>query len=471
MELVLTSLSTGREGHPPLGMCYVASYLKKYLNFDSIAVVEKEQNLLEQIKKHRPEIVGISSVSLEFNRTIELADAIKNELDVPIILGGPHITLIPQTMPQSVDIAVIGEGEQTMLELMRVHKKHGSFPKENIKNISGISFWDSGKIKLTKRRKLIEPLDRIPFPARNLLRMEEHYLKSRKTISSTKIGRGTSIITSRGCPFNCAFCATRGIWGRGIRYHSARYIVNEISEIIDRYDVDGIFIFDDFFAGNKKRLREIVNLIKKEKIDIDFRCSTRADFVNEKTCKLLKQMNVVEVSIGFESGSDKILGYLKKGTTTVKQNKRAVKLLKKYGINVHGFIMLGSPFETKEDMMKTLKFIENNPLDIVGFCVTTPFPGTELWAYAKEKGLVNENMDWDKLNMHPNNRDFIFLSNKMSKEEFLDVYDLIKKRTEKMRYGLDFKPSDLSIDLLKRALNPNNWKYVYYSVRKKLGLV
>jgi len=395
-DLILTSLSTGTEGHPPLGMCYIASYLKKYMNFDSIGIVEKERNLLEKIKKYKPKIVGISSVTMEFNRTIELANSIKNELDVPVILGGPHITLAPQTMPKSVDIAVIGEGEETMLELMKMYQNYGEFLKRGLRKIDGVAFWDNNKIIFTKRRKLVEPLDKIPFPARDLLKMEEYYLKPRKTISSTKVGRGTSMFTSRGCPFNCVFCASTKIWER-----------------------------------------------------------------------LLAEMNCVEVSIGFESGSDKVLSYLKKDTITVKQNEKAAKLLKKYGIDVHGFIMIGSPFETKEDMMKTLKFIENNALDFISLSVTTPFPGTELWEYAKEKGLIKED-SWDKLNLHPKDEDFIFLNNEMSKEEFLDIYNLIKKRTERIRYGIDFKLSNLSINILKRALKPRNWKYIYYSMMRKI---
>lgn len=466
-DLILTSLSTGTEGHPPLGMCYIASYLKKYMNFDSIGIVEKERNLLEKIKKYKPKIVGISSVTMEFNRTIELANSIKNELDVPVILGGPHITLAPQTMPKSVDIAVIGEGEETMLELMKMYQNYGEFLKRGLRKIDGVAFWDNNKIIFTKRRKLVEPLDKIPFPARDLLKMEEYYLKPRKTISSTKVGRGTSMFTSRGCPFNCVFCASTKIWERRIRQHSARYVVDEINEIIDKYDVGGICIYDDFFVASKKRLEEIVRLIKKEKIDIDFRITTRADFVDEKACKLLAEMNCVEVSIGFESGSDKVLSYLKKDTITVKQNEKAAKLLKKYGIDVHGFIMIGSPFETKEDMMKTLKFIENNALDFISLSVTTPFPGTELWEYAKEKGLIKED-SWDKLNLHPKDEDFIFLNNEMSKEEFLDIYNLIKKRTERIRYGIDFKLSNLSINILKRALKPRNWKYIYYSMMRKI---
>jgi anaerobic magnesium-protoporphyrin IX monomethyl ester cyclase len=464
MKLVLTSLDTGREGHPPLGLGYIASYLREYLNFDSIAIVDKEDDLFKTIKKHKPEIVGISSVTNKFNRAVKLSDRIKEELQIPVILGGCHITSAPYSLPKSA-IGVMGEGEQTMLELVKIFNKYGSLPKSELKKTAGVVFWNNNHIAFTRRRKLIRPLDTIPFPARDLFKMD-YYLKLRTSVAVKKLSRGTSIITSRGCPFRCVYCAVSKIWNNTIRQNTSDYVIREIQELIDKYEVNGICIFDDFFTFNTKRLRKIADLIKKKGIDIEFRCSSRVDFISEESAKLLKKINVTSVALGFESGSDRILGYLKRNTITMEQNIKAVKLLKKHGIAIHGYFILGSPTETREDMFKTL---ENSSIDSVSFGILTPYPGTELWEYAKQRGLVSNDMDWDMLYHKPNSDDFVFLNSEtMTKEEFWELYNSFLKRTEKKRYGLDFKTSDLSMDLLKRALKPDKWKYIYYSVRKKL---
>jgi radical SAM superfamily enzyme YgiQ (UPF0313 family) len=192
--------------------------------------------------------------------------------------------------------------------------------------------------------------------------------------------------------------------------------------------------------------------------------------INEERLKLLKEMNVLQIDYGFESGSQRVLSYLKRDTTTVEMNRKAIELSHKYGFKTHGFFMIGAPDETKEDMMQTLKFIKENKVDTVTLCVVTPYPGTELWYDAKERGLVSDDMDWSKLDLTPEAGNFIYLNKTMSKEEFLQIYEDFKRQIETNQYAIDFKFKDLfSPFIIKYGItHPREaWKHFYYSMKKK----
>ena len=471
MKLLFTHLSTEKiSGQPPLGVAYICSYIKKYSDIE-VAIVDKEKDTLEAIKKQKPDIIGISSVTKEFARAIKLAKEIKNELNIPIILGGNHITIMPN-LPKEFDIGVLGEAEETMLELMQYYQKHGKFDKKDLRKIKGICFNDPDTI-VNERRALIQPLDKIPYPARELFDMEKHYLVPRRAGTAKKVSRATHLFTSRGCPFNCRFCSSSHFWQRKLRMFSPEYVVGEMKLLVDKYHLEEILIFDDLFASDVERLRKIVELAKKEGIPekVNFGCLCRVDLFGEERARLLKELNVLQIDFGFESGSQRILKYLKRDTTTVEMNREAIRVAKKYGFNTHGFFMIGAPDETKEEMMETLKFIKENPIDSVTLCVVTPYPGTDIWDYAKERGLVNDHMEWDKLDLTPEGGNFIYLNTTMPKEEFLKLYENFKKQIEKNQYAVEFKLKSIFTPfIIKWALtHPGEaWKYFYNSLKPKL---
>ena len=230
--MVLCNIDTDNQAHPPLGIAYIASYLKKYLGNIDISIVDREKDMLKAVLKEKPDMIGISSVTKEFSNTIELIKEVKKKINIPVILGGPHISALPNTLPDVFDIGVVGEGEETFFELMKIFLDEKKFSVEKLKNIKGICYHD-GDVKITERRKFIEPLDKIPFPARDLFNMERDYLVRRNSGTGKRISRATHILTSRGCPFNCRFCASSKFWEHRIRYFSAEYVVNEIKEILD----------------------------------------------------------------------------------------------------------------------------------------------------------------------------------------------------------------------------------------------
>lgn len=467
MKLALTNIqSEETSGRPPLGVAYLASYVRKYSENTEVVIIDKEKDTLKKIISVHPDAVGISSVTTLFSDAKKLADRIKSCLDIPVFIGGSHISALPKTLPKNFDLGVVNEGEEVLRKLC-----DSEF--NNYESINGICYHKKGKIKLNRQEELITPLDKIPYPARDLLNMEKNYLMPRRAGTSKSLARATHMFTSRGCPYDCPFCPSPSLWGRKLRMFSADYVVGEVKELIDNYGVEEILIFDDLFGVNKKRLKEIVSLINKEKINsvVDFACLLRTDFVDSERLKLFKEMNVTQLSLGLESGSQKILDMMKNNTITLEQNVKALALSKKYGVGTHGFFMLGSPGETKEDMIATLKFIKNNPIDTITLSLVTPFPGTKLWKYAKQEGIVTEDMDWSKLDLIPNSKNILNLNVNMDKKEFMYYFDDFKKQISEKQYALDFRFIDLlSPFVLKWGLNhpKEAWKYFHHSIKKKL---
>lgn len=455
MKLALVNLDMSQPD-PPLSLAYMASYVRKYSDVDDITIVDKEDHL-KRIKRERPDVVGISSFSFEFTQAKALAQEIKKNFDIPVIVGGHHITGLPKLLLSSpFDIGVMGEGEQTMLELVKCYEKHGAFPKDELKKIDGIVFKNNSEALITKRRELIVPLDKIPFPARDLLKMKEYYLTLRMA-SFSKFGIYTHMMTSRGCPYNCTFCSSVGFWGRRPRYNSPEHVVSEFKELIEKYDVDGIIIWDDLFVSDIKRVEQIAKLMKEEGINdkIELTIFCRANLINESLCKTLKEMSVSVVDFGLESGSDKVLKYLKKGTVTVEDNKRAIRLCKKFGMRTIGTFVIGSPDETEEDLKMTRELILDKNLDRAQVYQVTPIPNSEMWDYARKLGIVSDDPDFDfSLLNTAGFKPSLLMTKNLSKEKFEEWLNLLSEDARR-------KPQRINAVSAISTLRPKHLKFLF----------
>lgn len=402
------------------GLLYIASSLRERFDCVDIKIIYKD--IEQTLDNFKPQIVGISSVTQNFNIAKKYATLAKRA-ECSVIMGGAHISALPHIIPDNVDVGCVGEGEQTIVELMELYEGEKTFTnKSNLRKIKGIVYRDGDNIIQTEPRPLIEPLDKIPFPDRDL----------------SYLNRGVGIFTSRGCPYKCRFCFTSHHWKK-IRFFSPEYVIREIEELVEKRRVTWIQFYDDLFVSNRERLIKIVNLIKERGIHklVSFVCNVRANHVDEQTASLLKEMNVRAVFIGIESGTQRILNYLKGNTITVEQNKKAVEYMKKQGIRCSAGIIIGSPTETREEILDTLRFVKESKLDSFYVFTLTPLPGTPVWDYALKRGLVSNDMDWDKLRIEfgeiPDRA--IVLSETLTRDELFELYRLF----EKEKWIRDFK--------------------------------
>jgi radical SAM superfamily enzyme YgiQ (UPF0313 family) len=399
-----------QSSYPCLGIGYLVAYLRK--NVVDIDILVIDRNEIKQFKSFKPDAVAISSVTQNFNKAKEIAKRIKicNPRCL-VIIGGVHISQIPESMDPNMDIGIIGEGEETFSQVIQ-HIRKSNNSLEGLETIDGLVFRAGNEIIKTKERTAIAPLDKIPHPARSILPNNENQL----------------LLTSRGCPYKCAFCASSHYW-KSLRYFSCDYILEEIEQIIRNYPVLNLTIYDDLFVYNKKRLEEISRRIVRAGYHkkVNFWCNARANHIDEESISYLKNMNVKGISVGLESGSDKVLKMIKSGNASVEINRRCIQLCKDNNIFVHGSFMLGCPYETEEDILKTYDFIKTSGIDKGDIIVATPLPGTDFWRYALKEEMVSCDMDWSKLacwhiDRLPTTEDLILLTKEIPRQRFLEHF-------------------------------------------------
>lgn len=391
-----------------LGLLYLAASLRQAFGPNQFEIRIADRDVEENLNQFKPDLMGISAVTKNFGIAKRYAQMAKSS-GVNVIVGGVHISAIPSSLTRDMDVGVIGEGEETIVDLMALYEREGSFKnKKALSEIQGIAYQNEGHIHVTQARPPIKPLDKMPFPARDL------------SDNPTK-----GILTSRGCPYNCCYCSSRAFWHK-VRYHSPDYVIGELLEIVEKFRVNHISIYDDLLTSNRKRFRTLVDGIEAEGINkkVTFNCNARANEVTDEVAGLLKRMGVKDVFLGIESGCPRVLEYLKGGNVSVEQNRRAVKTLKKHGIGCTAGFIIGSPNETQEEILTTLDFVRKLNLDDLYIFVLTPLPGTPVWEYALAKGLVSEDMEWDVLRQEFGEirEKAVILSEKLTRDELYDLY-------------------------------------------------
>ncbi|MEM2704071.1 MAG: radical SAM protein [Candidatus Bathyarchaeia archaeon] len=382
--LVNPPLPRGARQHPrsvPIGLAYLAAVVEEHgydikvvdclplnMNYDAM---EKE------VISFEPDIVGITSMTATFPFALEAARIIKESYpNALIVFGGPHVTFMDvDTLSKChyVDLVVRGEGEETFLELVRCVSK-----KEKFDKIAGITFRRNGKIIRTPDRPFIQNLEKLPRPAYHLFPLE-HY---RPKFFGKMI---LPVITGRGCPFQCSFCSVNITLGRKFRARSPKNVVEELEWLKDEHGAEAFSFYDDTLTLDRDRIYKILELMQQKKVNLPWNCQTRTDLVSKEILINMKKAGCELVSFGVESGSQKMLDAMKKGTT-VKQNENAVKWAKEAGLIVAVSIIIGYPGETAETLMETFDFIERVKPDMVYLCTAAPYPGTVLYELIRELG-------------------------------------------------------------------------------------
>jgi len=390
---VYGSLNVGKNHTLSLGLGYIASVLRKEGGhevywYDPEPLGHSEEDIKTYLKEKSPDLIGISSATPNFKGAVKIGKLAREVTSVPIVIGGVHASAVPELTlkenPDIFDIVVIGEGELTMLELCEALEKG-----RGLDNIPGLGLRKNHSFYRTPQRPFITDLDSIPFPARdlvnlNLYRPQVHLYRGRKS---------ATMITSRGCPARCSFCATQVTMGNKFRYHSAEYVVNEMEHLVKNYGIEDVILVDDTFTINKKRVIQICNLILERNIKVGWFCFVRVNDASYELFELMKKAGCFSMFFGVESADDQVLKNIKKGTT-VAQAYNALKISNKLGFKTMAGFMFGNPGDNKDTIEKTINLaLKLNPI-IGSFNIMTPFPGTEEYT-RYTKSHPGQIMNWD----------------------------------------------------------------------------
>jgi len=383
-------------GHAiPLNLAYLAGYLREHLDC-GINILDAEtcgmdySDIEMAILKYQPDLVGISAPTPAFNHVVAVAKIVKSiNARTFVIAGGPHPTAFPEEIIKTgcIDFAVRGEGELTFCELAAAI----SSGSDDYSKIKGIAYKQNGKVSLTEERELIKDIDTIPFPARDLFNLDLYYQAPTKKVSNFK---STSIMTSRGCPYDCMHCISKLVWKRRVRYRRVKMVVDEIEECVEKYGIREFNFYDDTFTLNKKRVIDICRMITARKLEIAWICFGRVNVIDKEMLDEMKKAGCRKISFGLESGSQKILDIMRKNAT-VAMGRKAVKTAAEAGLNVHASFMLGNIGETCETIRQTINYAKELELDNATFFLTTPFPGTDLYTEALNAGYISSSIRWE----------------------------------------------------------------------------
>jgi len=368
------------EHSPPLGLGYIAAVLENSgfkVSIVDLTFSKSFVYLEKELANSNPKLIGISCQTTFAEDAFKATEVCKKVVpDVPVAIGGPHPTILPeQTLKESkADIIVKGEGEYTFREIAECIVNS----KKSLSEIPGLVFLENSKVIDTGERQHIENLDEIPFPARHLF--DKRYFEYPEI----------TVIASRGCPFNCTFCqpTLRKLFGNKVRLRSPQNVIAEIKYIIKSYGNKTVRFHDDTFTWDKNWVKEFCGLIEKENLRFEWDCKTRVDVVNRELIRYLKKAGCKRVDLGVESGSQRILDDVLNKKTTIDQIKTAFKICREEGMSTLAYLMVGNPTEEPEDLLQTINLMEEIKSDGVHVSICTPFPGTKLFNLAMERGQI-----------------------------------------------------------------------------------
>ena len=417
----------------PYGLACISSMLKNNgcntVLFDAQAHRLLRHEIIAFIRKSRPDLIGFTAYTSNLLEIVSLLPQIKRDLPLTrIVLGGAHVTVEPElTLTQFplIDFVVIGEGEITCFELVNA-LENGC----DLKHITGLAFRDGDKIIINKKREYIENLDGMPIADWASLPMEKYF--GHHTVKKNYV----KLLLSRGCPFQCTFCAVQNTMGNRLRKRSPSNIRNELELLYDRFNVRDFGFGDSTFNIDNEWVRQLCKEISNMDHPIVWRCNLRANGLDKEILKLMKKSGCVHVTMGIESGDPSMLESMKK-KETLEDFRQAIQMLKDVGLEVLNSFIIGMPGETPESIENTLQFAKEIET-YAGFNLATPFPGTEFYEQALQEGTL----DSDHATHNP--YDMSYVPETMTRYQLKMAYrQLIKeyyfRPTQILRYLLGIK--------------------------------
>lgn len=369
---------------PPIGLAFLTACLKERGHevtlLDMQGLVMDSEELVIRIDAEAPELIGITAMTPtlpEALRVAELARLVAPQAKV--VLGGVHPTLDPGGVlaNTNVDYVIRGEGEHALAELAAALES-GLSPAQ----IEGVSYKVDGELVITGKAPLISDLDRLPMPDYEAF-PTERYIEHNRYLRSI---RGISMIVSRGCPFQCTFCAVHQTMGRTWRIKSPQRVVDELVTLQKRHQLEGVWFKDSIFNLDRQWVKEFCHLMIEQKVDIAWQALTRVDLIDEEELQLMKRAGLTQLDLGIETGSPRSLKRLKKGIT-VERIREKVSLAKKY-VKVFGFFMIGIPGEDEIDVQQTFALARDLDLDRWTWSIYSPLPGSALYEELIAEGKI-----------------------------------------------------------------------------------
>jgi anaerobic magnesium-protoporphyrin IX monomethyl ester cyclase len=411
---------------PPMGLLSLAAWLEKHGHqadlHDCYAFPGMDDRIFQYLKNERPDFIGFSTTTSSFMDGIRLAVRAKEVLPgLTVVFGGVHMSALREQLLRDfpiIDYGVVGEGEQTLLELMEA-------PRESVGAIEGLVSRSNGIAVFSGFRKKLIEMDLLPFPAYEKLQGFPDTYKL--PIFSYPKAPNTTVITSRGCPYTCSYC-DRSVFRRTYRYNSPQYMVALLTHLRDRFNIRHVNIYDDTFTLRRERVIEFCELKIQSGLKTTFNCAARTEQLDPEMLTMMKKAGCWMISLGIETGDPELLkkhrSYLPGSTMdNPLENIRAmVQQIKKSGIRVKGLFMLGLPGETEKSIDTSMEYVFSLPLDEFNLSKLTPFPGAPIYSDIREHGSFEEN--WELMNA----LNFMFVPRGLTRERLEERHVEFYKR-------------------------------------------
>ncbi|UCC59028.1 MAG: B12-binding domain-containing radical SAM protein [Candidatus Bathyarchaeum sp.] len=366
---------------PPLGLGYITAVLKRsHIEAKVIDLNVENISLSTYLSREKPEVVGVSSIVTNARQALEIARKTKNILPKSfVVLGGPYLSMMGDrlvTRHKEVDATLRGEAEFTFPELIK-RLRNG----ESLDDVEGLIFREDDEIKSNSPSNPIDPLDQIPYPAREELKME---------LYGENAG---SIFTSRGCPYQCIFCS-RPVFGRKWRGHSPDYVLGEIQHLREYYGISNLSVLDDNFTVDSDRAERILDgiIAKKWKLNLYFWNGIRVDHMTRNLLLKMRKTGCTAINYGVESVDPEVISFIRKGVS-LDQVEKTIRLTREIGIRANIFLMLGNPGDTAKVADKIMAFVGKVQVDGVHLSMATPLLGTKFWDWVEKNGCW---LDYDR---------------------------------------------------------------------------
>jgi len=378
--------------YEPLGLLYIAAVVRQAGYQVSVVDAYAEELSFEQIQERivefKPDIVGISTLTCNGEIVYKLGEWMKKNFpEILVVLGNVHASIYAKYYLDNnyCDVVVHGEGEEIFLKIVKCREE-----KKDFSRIPSISFLnEQGQEIKTGEQAVVDDLTQLPVPARDLVKQDLYHLTeiSNQLYVGKKGAIAKTMFTSRGCPNRCTFCVVHG--GKKQRFNSAERVVDELEMLEKEYRASYVFIMDSLFFGDVARLFKICQGIRERNLKIKWGADAHVRYINKELVEEIAAANCYELSFGIESGVQRLLNNIKKGTT-LEKIEQAIALVKRYSkIKIGGLFILGLPGETYQDSLQTIRFAKKLPLDIAQFSLLMPYPGSPLFKELSAKGEIN----------------------------------------------------------------------------------